>query len=115
MTRDELIELACRVEQLTGRDRGVDGEIAALMTGGVSDKRGKYWTSGGSGAFISPTYTSSIDAAMTLVPEGESWSLREYPGDRSMVFIGCLAESACKSPALALTAAALRALSERAG
>lgn len=67
-------------------------------------------------------YTTSLDAAMSLVPEGARWSLEKMAGPRSMASVHVdkrgpteVLESAdhfhasAATPALALTAASLRA------
>lgn len=65
-----------------------------------------------------PAYTTSLDAAMTLVPEGHDWSLFS---DNGTAIAGCMpaSEDGCDltdvpgaTPALALCAAALRAQAE---
>jgi hypothetical protein len=137
MTREyeELIE---RLGKLTGPDRGADVLIASAIDwegplvhrpvkqfikdmGGVAEVV-KSFESGGLNAFICiPHYTSSIDAAMTLVPEGFKWKLgysrfvphvaelRDYRGEpRLGMFIG----EHDHSRAIALCIAALRARSQ---
>lgn len=59
-----------------------------------------------------PAYTASIDAAMTLVPEGYAVGFKRAPCQRShamLATIGYEANASGDTPALALTAAALRA------
>lgn len=53
-----LDELIARIERLQGPDRAVDYTIA--------DMTGDHFRNGGK----APEYTASLDAAMTLVPEG---------------------------------------------
>ena len=105
------MKLSDRVEALAGPDREVDGCIwyAAVEKPRAGEKLDRdminRW----------PTYTSSLDAAMTLVPEGWAWTLFS---DGSCE-IGYDPESGClltpkhtaEAPALALAlcAAALRA------
>ena len=72
-----LIHLIERLEKATGPDRELDGEIASVLA-----LHPKYWQRGVKSAsadglwfkglhnWRAPDYTSSIDAAMTLVPEG---------------------------------------------
>lgn len=119
----DLLELASRVEALTGPDREVDAEIARL-----TNSQGSYladclgWDDVGHAIMRAGPlhYTHSLDAAMTLVPDG--WKLRQMnfsapcADDRKWhlnlhggkvgedTFVGRGA-----SPALALTAAALLA------
>lgn len=59
----ELLALAERCEKATGPDRALDYDIAHIVT------RAHMATG------LAPAYTGSIDAAMTLVPEG--WLLSE--------------------------------------
>lgn len=62
----ELLELAARVEAATGPDRELDWAIAdAVGFKGSIHKR-----------TIEPFYTKSLDAAMTLVPEG--WRVSDF-------------------------------------
>jgi hypothetical protein len=78
-----LTELAARCEAATGPDRELDAEIAAKLCGGSAvspiDLSGRYWKPGARGFCIAPAYTASIDAALTLVPEGWGWHMRCYP------------------------------------
>lgn len=61
-----------------------------------------------------PAYTASIDAALTLVPEGARWDVQR---DRTAAFasIDGVTTGRCATPAIALCIAALRARAERAG
>jgi len=105
-----LIELAERCEAAVGPDRAIDLAISsALNTGRSTDPRNP-----------GPRhYTSSLDAAMTLVPEGwTAWELRTRRG-KTLFTAHVSRESpegedeVCGTatiPALALTAACLRAL-----
>jgi hypothetical protein len=108
-----LLALAERCEQAAGPDRELDAEIA-LAAGwerkwNDSDKphgwywrRGDYsWTAEMEG--IPPNYTASLDAAVTLVPEGCGWMVM---GNAAKVGRW---PSRGATPALALCAAALRA------
>lgn len=67
MTMQELIE---RLEKATGADRSLDWELHYIRCGGLSST-GMYGDH--------PRYTSSIDAALTLVPEG--WRARIETAD----------------------------------
>lgn len=119
MTKTELLALAERVEALTGPDRETDYRIAK-------------WRSGAKGSHLKieqvpPLYTASLDAAMTLVPEGclfhvrTFWDGMETRGYARVItyaddaeecdgkrYIDDYAEMAA-TPAQALTAAALYA------
>ena len=84
MTIDELIE---RLEKATGPDRGLDGDIAVCCgeaTGYVErlGKRDDGWVSKGAhhAVVAAPTYTASIDAALTLIPSTQNWSIETDPG-----------------------------------
>ena len=138
-----LLALAERVEALTEPDREVDAEIACALRIGpnLPDWALRWdgdWTPTIAGhavlrhlddspgpSFKSREYTASLDAAMTLVPEGRDWMLDNFDGphDRrcsSSVFNrpGALYEdfeAFAATPALALTAAALRAHAAIAG
>jgi len=86
----ELEKLAERVEGLSGPDREVDAAIA--LASGWRVCRGNWWTpdqasrakkarrsiwSSGSPVQL-PAYTASLDAAMTLVPEGLGLHINRY-------------------------------------
>lgn len=112
-----LIALAERVEALAGPCRETDAWVFNAIccngrTGEFPDQTAwvaaaiKFnWNTG--------RFTSSLDAAMTLVPEGEEWSVHRVEYDNK----GCpaaivnmsLPQVLAATPALALTAAALRA------
>jgi hypothetical protein len=123
-----MTDLATRCEQAEGPDRSLDTEIARSLGWGCvmqDPQAGLRWYCWKefyrSGDWISlPNYTASLDAALTLVPEG--WRLRQMAfsapcaddrkwhlnlhggkvGEETFVGRG-------SSPALALCAAALRA------
>ena len=108
MTREELTKLAERVEALTEKCWDTDDLIYAALGFDNEGYRG------------SPDYTADLDAAMSLVPEGWGGAIhfsenrlhstvklgRSYPTN-----VQAFGEAA--TPALALTAAALRALAEQ--
>ena len=101
--RDELIALAERVEALSGANFAIEQQIGAEVFGPQPH--------------LFPAFTASLDAAMGLVPEGGHWVVGSgciasvwvplVDGDRKRVDSFKTA-----SPALALTAAALRARAE---
>lgn len=113
----DLNTLASMVEALDGPDRKLDLEIVAIVRAGMRHPD-----------FIAPpAYTESLDAAMTLVPEGwaverAGWHsiLEPYAGFELWQFTECddgawrhggddaIATGNAITPALALTAAALR-------
>jgi len=115
--KDELIALAERVEALTGPDREVAHDVL----------RACGWTTEGAFVFnpngirhmaAIPDPTASLDAAMSLVPEGwvsvHGW---DYPNRASRAIFmdddgDQLFRGRAATPALALTAAALRAIAK---
>lgn len=133
---DELLKLAERCEAATGPDRSLDCAIAVAAADyfllppkwdggpvgyGYFDADGAEVHPGHGGDQLVKRYTASLDAAMTLVPEGmklvldthhmivtlyEYWPISS-PEDEG--FASYQAEAA--TPALALCAAALRARS----
>ena len=135
-----VLDLAARIEAATGADREVDRLIEETRPGVLrhsdhtrTDAHRKapndewaYVISGdghpdyppGQG-YPSPRYTASLDAAMTLVPEGMRWAVDTFSGkaeatiaiidDATGYYVGDESTSHAVTPALALTAAALRA------
>jgi hypothetical protein len=126
-----LLALAERCEQATGPDRELDAEIAWMLTAqdrkrlGPPDLRREIWHAGLSTpawvpfenvSSFHPNYTSSLDAAVTLVPEGWGYELRQNHSrlrralcrmwDGRFIWPG---GTVAAGPALALCAAALRA------
>lgn len=109
-----LLDLAERCERATGPDRELDYELA--MVAGYTeighrvyrDPQGKYYGS-------APYYTRSIDAAMTLVPEGAEWECGTAHlvnrGWANVITRDRESKGKAATPALALCAAALRARS----
>jgi hypothetical protein len=111
-------DLIARLEAATWPDRTLDAYIKAAAEG--FDPTGKTLievkTFTGAAHELVPAYTASIDAALTLVPEGADvevyFSPREKPHRRGCVVltIGRQAyEAHAVTPALALCIAALRA------
>lgn len=104
MTREQLI---AALEAATEGSRELDEQIASECN-----------------ILLYPHYTTSIDAALTLVPEGCIWKVfSDYPGDAYFADVekwvpgqggpeNWRTDGACSSPALALCIAALRARSE---
>lgn len=124
-----LLDLAARVEALSGPDREVDAEIAIAAKAVPYDFEPSYWTAQwremyGDRYWSAPGYTASLDAAITLLPdgmglrterywtashEGAVWSAEISTGglpDNPLRVFECFDAA---TPALALTAAALRA------
>lgn len=133
MNAETLMELAGRVEAAIGPDRELDAEIA-LAVGIVTEREGDlffghrdysvmvlergYYDIEGSAPEL-PHLTASIDAALMLRPQG--WSYAEGSGGLTKTF-GAWGrvwkpsnrqyrpfEATAATPALALTAAALKA------
>ncbi|OHC90861.1 MAG: hypothetical protein A2095_02805 [Sphingomonadales bacterium GWF1_63_6] len=133
MNADILNDLAARVEAGEGVN-GADRELHCLIFQAIGapvpfqfankfialtfvEKEQAYFVELGDGMRIRyepPSYTSSIDAAMTLVPEGlrfEVTTTGYRPGATvcGNILTGVHEGSYAATPALALTAAALRA------
>jgi hypothetical protein len=130
--KDGLIALAERVEALTGPDRGLD--LAVILASGshVLERRGrdrKEWLYkvGASncnrldpdcysyGPFALPRFTASLDAAMSLVPEGAIFVVMRAVDGLIYASLDGERPICAATPALALTAAALRAIAETEG
>ena len=132
MAEIDLEALAARVEKLEGQDREADYEIACAI--GVAQMRGQFCYSmhpvAGStnDMHAAAPYTASLDAALTLVPEG--WRLyavdasidgRFYvslrgpiipcndPDREGIIGVPSMAAGCANSLALAMCSAALRA------
>jgi hypothetical protein len=139
---DPLLDLAGRVEQAKGPDLLLDAnihwQVAREDFSADDDYRKKSYCYARGGWTLNkadrhhlrlvgvPAYTASLDAAMSLVPEGWRWMTghREHPharayvenGEPSFVGVGTRRNPArqwfevtASTPALALTAACLRA------
>jgi hypothetical protein len=122
--KDELIALAERVEALTGPDRQLDRAIHQTVDNRI-DPETMYETPTGwrdceTARLIAktPAFTASLDAAMSLVPEAwvsvHGW---DYPNSANRVIFmdddgDRQFRGRATTPALALTAAALRARKE---
>lgn len=114
-----LLDLARRVEGLTGPDREVDDAIIDAL--GWRNDFGVPIPPGFVGL---PAYTGSIDAALMLVPEGHAWAITNIEGgdytsfnfDRPTAVVQRKAGDimalhvSAATPALALCAASLRAI-----
>jgi hypothetical protein len=121
MTRAELLALAARVEAAT--EGGLALNKAILLALGYSWRGMAYWHSDDKRMWTGPTtFTTSLDAAASLVPEGWAFCVDSNDGGYATVFprreLGYLptdpyADAA--TPALALTAACLRAKAREAG
>jgi len=143
MTTPDLLALADQVERLTGACRETDCAIEKLLPCSPEFARhhpGKcmsqwnerafaFYSIGDEGhEYSSPPYTASIDAAMTLVPEGLGFQIDRY-WTKDGVAWSCFISSGglpdkprhvievydLKTTPLAITAAALRALAHSNG
>ena len=115
-----MTDLIARIEALDGPDREADAAIALALSLydqpedlGCFEDPAEAIVGGGGQTWAPLAYTGSIDAAMTLVPEGWGWKVRKWAGGGAAA--GCYASGSAdiwrnsKTPALALCAAALRA------
>ncbi|WP_103727617.1 hypothetical protein [Novosphingobium sp. HII-3] len=125
MDRETLLALAERVEKATGPDRELDRLIAPLVGIRVVEEGhplGRcYYDENGHGVPL-PLFTASLDAAMTLVPEGYEFAVgtgrKEHMtenGRKPWAWCATGSDlvdglSLSATPALALTAACLRSL-----
>ena len=80
MTRQALLDLAVRCEQATGPDRELDAEIAKAVGAkhGPFEKVSMETRSVTYYDEIATAYSASIDAALTLVPEGCQYQLDSH-------------------------------------
>lgn len=127
MDHATLIALAERVEKAQGPDRALDARILMAISGG-SQADADYAASDPERTCAPPAYTASLDAAAALVPEGwrlaylgewDSETLRARGPWQAILIragegdsFGPELSPRCNhaaTPALALTAAALRA------
>lgn len=75
-------ELIARLEAATGPSRELDKAI--LLALGYSWRGMAYWSRDDSHTWEGSTnFTASIDAALTLVPDGASWDVRWKSGDKN--------------------------------
>ena len=126
--REEMMALANQVGALSGSYRVIDAAIAK-MTGAAHGSREIVYYESRSVEYIdeqAPHYTASLDDAMTLVPEGWSVGLGDLRGYTPIIWRAHLrdhndpsystrqwVEGHASTPALALTAAAIRALASK--
>ncbi len=122
-----LIELAERCEAAAGPDRGLDAAIYRAVTGNCPHLN--FSTVAGDGdclaevcldcgeeepLFVVPRYTASIDAATMLLPEGYDFRVERFDENKACAWVWkrgyfALLCHEATTPALTLTAAALRA------
>lgn len=140
MTLTDLID---RLEKAEGPDRELDlaihvalypdGEIARLVKEhrrGLDHKPGMAWDIWHSGSVVFerrtedgrcpynggiplPAVTSSLDAALTLVPEGSVWAVMRHENGRFYADVGNSMQRDGASAPLALTAASLDNIAEQ--
>jgi hypothetical protein len=141
MTRDELLALAARVEAATGVDQILDADIllAASPELAAAPWERVAYSSGMRAFFVDrsdpdrnnvvspPAFTSSLDAAASLVPEGYAWAVYGGTREEGHATAYCVPKGGrlpwpawvddvnAATPALALTAAALRAKAQEVG
>ena len=113
--RSKLLALADAVEKLQTPSWEVDAEIDAVIWGRETPRSEGGWNML-TGRWMQPNepyckkYTASLDEAMTLVPEGGwYWAVKNYPVAKCAASIGGIHYANAATPALALTAACLRA------
>lgn len=120
----DFMELAERCEKATGPDRELDLAIAKLPirphpvpAKATLGQGGLAWS--GAYGFKCAEYTASLDAAMTLVPEGWNWQVGVGNHNWAAVYKGAppsmRVDPIAATPALALCAAALRARASERG
>lgn len=114
MTLSSLIE---RLEKAEGPDRELDEELA-LISG--CERKDHWWKVNGAWGLALPAFTSSVDAALTLVPEGFKWKAgysRYVPHNagiqdyRANPVLGVFVGECDSNRAIALCIAVLRARS----
>ena len=131
--RETLAALVARCEAATEADRQLDADISVTIYGGEivwkQSVTGEAWPHrryaskahiGGFGRAPVEPVTASLDAAVTLVPEGWRWEVHWQSESRSAALVqpfgqvhwATLRQASADTPALALCAAALRARME---
>lgn len=105
-----------KLAQADGPSRELDAEISRALAGGPAD----HWYQDHRGVYVTdnsaPCYTASIDAAMTLVPEGTEFIIERYgsigvlsENKRASAWVFGAPRAFAATPALALCIAALSA------
>lgn len=122
LNKQTLLALADRCER-EEPSRELDIAIELSVVPGAVHRQWDYWFRIGLGdrVYNAPAYTTSLDAAVGLVPdEAEWWDVyveKDWGGGPAKGEIGTLANSwiktLAKTPALALCAASLRAIAAR--
>ena len=119
-------DLIARLQKVTGQDRGLDGEVF-FAAGGPAWDRAYIRAQEPCGCppdiakatakTFAPRYTSSIDAALALVPEGLHWTYASVSGEamihsttgRFLISEDKEVYGRGATPAIALCVAALKA------
>jgi hypothetical protein len=110
MTREEILDLAKRVEaslpKMTGAMIEDAWEAVAPMFSqdGLADRARDFALKMDARAYL--------DAAMQLVPQGESWAITNCASPNTVAHVGGYHMGSSPHSAIALTAAALRAIAE---
>lgn len=114
-----IADLITRVEAATGADRELDDAIEAeigdwINLGGWQRKHKATGVVESYSYRQAPAYTASLDAAMSLVPEGWCFTIGQSVGFSAVADLWIAGKvpgihQAADTPAIALTAAALRA------
>ena len=92
----EISILAERVEALDGPCEKTDCDIACATGWTLHIWRDhkhiehNFWTKGGESLSYPPAFTASIDAAMTIIPDGWGFKLESYVGRPSECVVGIL-------------------------
>lgn len=111
----DLADIIARLEKATGPDRQLDRLIEEtrpdvrrhIYQHMVDD--GYVLEANGVQAYLPPHYTASLDAALTLVPEGLPWLLMRRGNNTHQAEVGDEWQYQGATPALALCIAALKA------
>lgn len=122
-----MTDLILRLSAVAGPSRELDAEIA-LSIGWLKSRYG-LWINGVELHDGPPRYTASIDAALTLVPEGAVWHVMTDYGDLKRAKVGppglpsasvysvedrpLFVEADASTPAIALVIACLKAKEDR--
>ena len=114
----DILELAAKVEALDGPDREVDLDIwwqCKANRGSAKQPMPEDYRQSNLRMNDAPRYTASLDAAMTLVPEGRQLSMETYDHNgiypahvRASAWVQGAERCFAANLALALVAAALR-------
>lgn len=109
--RDDLKALAERCEAADGPSRELDAEIAVALN--LPWDYAADWGPRGMDKPVAQPYTASLDAAMMLLPEGYMWGIGSTGSATLAKPVNGLFpvhRGNAATPALALTAACLRAI-----